>query len=49
MTDQGDMIRAITVNRLKPVIDRCFPLQEIVGAFEYYESQNHFGKVCLEL
>jgi len=47
--DQEDMIRAITVNRLKPVIDRRFPLEEIVTAFKYYESQKHFGKVCLEL
>ena len=47
--DQEDMIRAITANRLKPVIDRSFPLQEIVAAFKYYESQKHFGKVCLEL
>lgn len=47
--DQEDMIRGITVNRLKPIIDRSFPLQEIVGAFEYFESQKHFGKVCLEV
>src|SRR3984957_3041366 len=47
--DQEDMIRAITANRLRPVIDRCFLLQEIVAAFKYYESQKHFGKVCLEL
>jgi NADPH:quinone reductase-like Zn-dependent oxidoreductase len=47
--DQEDMIRAITANRLKPVIDRSFPLQEIVAALKYYESQKHFGKVCLEL
>jgi len=47
--DQEDMIRAITVNGLKPIIDRSFPLQEIGDAFEYYESQMHFGKVCLEL
>lgn len=47
--DQEDMIRAIEVNRLKPVIDRSFPLQEIVAAFAYYASQKHFGKVCLEL
>jgi NADPH:quinone reductase-like Zn-dependent oxidoreductase len=47
--DQEDMVRAITVNRLKPVIDRGFPLQEIAAAFRYYESQTHFGKVCLEL
>jgi NADPH:quinone reductase-like Zn-dependent oxidoreductase len=46
--DQEDMIRAITANRLKPVIDRRFELQEIVAAFKYYESQKHFGKVCLE-
>ncbi len=47
--DQEDMIRAITANRLKPVIDRRFLLEEIVDAFKYYESQKHFGKVCLEL
>jgi NADPH:quinone reductase-like Zn-dependent oxidoreductase len=47
--DQEDMIRAITVNHLKPVIDRRFPLDEIVAAFKYYESKKHLGKVCLEL
>lgn len=47
--DQQDMIQAITANRLKPVIDRSFPLQQIGAAFTYYESQKHFGKVCLEL
>lgn len=47
--DQEDMIRAIDANRLKPVIDRSYPLHEIVAAFEYYESQMHFGKVCVEL
>jgi NADPH:quinone reductase-like Zn-dependent oxidoreductase len=47
--DQEDMIRAITANRLKPVIDRCFPLQNIGAAFRHHDSQKHFGKVCLEL
>lgn len=47
--DQQDMIRAITTNRLKPVVDCRFQLGEIVAAFEYYESRKHFGKVCLEL
>ena len=47
--DQEDMIRAITANRLKPIIDRQFPLQEIVAAFQCFESQKHFGKVCLQL
>jgi hypothetical protein len=47
--DQQDMIRAITANRLNPVIDQRFLLQEIVPAFKYYESQKHSSKVCLEL
>ncbi len=47
--DQEDMIRAITANHIKPVIDRSFQLQEIGAAFKYYESQKHFGKVCLEI
>lgn len=48
-TDQEDMIRGITANRLKPVIDRRFPLQDIAEAFRYNKSRKHFGKVCLEL
>ena len=47
--DQQDMIRAITANRLRPVVDRSFPLHEIGAAFEHYESQKNCGKVCLEL
>ncbi|WP_437801330.1 zinc-dependent alcohol dehydrogenase family protein [Sorangium sp. So ce693] len=47
--DQEDMIRAIEANRLKPAIDRSFPLHGIADAFRHYESQRHFGKVCLEL
>jgi NADPH:quinone reductase-like Zn-dependent oxidoreductase len=46
--DQEDMIRAITVNHLKPIIDRQFPLEEIAAAFSYFQSQRHFGKVCLQ-
>jgi NADPH:quinone reductase-like Zn-dependent oxidoreductase len=44
-----DMIRAIDANHLKPVVDRTFPLNEIVAAFTYRKSQRNFGKVCLEL
>jgi NADPH:quinone reductase-like Zn-dependent oxidoreductase len=47
--DQEDMVRAITVNGLKPVIDSSFPLQDIAAAFKHYESQAHFGKICVEL
>lgn len=47
--DQEDMIRAITANGIKPVIDRSFALRDICDAFAYYGAQKHFGKVCLEL
>jgi NADPH:quinone reductase-like Zn-dependent oxidoreductase len=48
-TEQEDMIRAIALNRLKPVIDRSFQLQDIAAAFRHYGSHKQFGKVCLEL
>jgi NADPH:quinone reductase-like Zn-dependent oxidoreductase len=47
--DQEDMIRAIHVNRLKPVIDCSFGLEQIATAFEYYQTQSHFGKVLIEI
>jgi NADPH:quinone reductase-like Zn-dependent oxidoreductase len=47
--DQEDMIRAIHVNRLKPVIDRNFGLEQITAAFEHYQTQSHFGKIVVEI
>ena len=47
--DQEDMIRAIDVNGLKPVVDRHFALGDIGAAFEYYQRQSHFGKVVIEV
>lgn len=45
---QQAMVRAIDANGLRPVIDRRFALEEIVDAFRYQESNQHFGKICLE-
>ena len=45
---QQDMIRAIDQTAIKPVIDRSFPLDDMVAAFRYQESNMHFGKICLE-
>jgi NADPH:quinone reductase-like Zn-dependent oxidoreductase len=47
-TQQQDMIKAIEVNHIKPVIDKVFSLDDIVGAFEYQETNRHFGKICIE-
>jgi NADPH:quinone reductase-like Zn-dependent oxidoreductase len=41
------MNRAITVNRLKPIIDRAFPFDQVVEAFRYYEKERPFGKVVI--
>lgn len=44
---QMEMIRAIDQNRLKPLIAETYPLESMVEAFQFLESQRHFGKICL--
>jgi NADPH:quinone reductase-like Zn-dependent oxidoreductase len=44
-----DMNRAIAVNQLRPVIDRSFPFDEAPRAYEYLASQQHLGKIVIEL
>ncbi|MEP7371623.1 MAG: NAD(P)-dependent alcohol dehydrogenase, partial [Nitrosospira sp.] len=46
---QMDMVRAIDATGLRPIIDRHFPLEEIVDAFRYQETNRHFGKICLDI
>jgi NADPH:quinone reductase-like Zn-dependent oxidoreductase len=46
---QIEMIRAIDATGLRPIIDRHFPLEEIVEAFRYQETNRHFGKICLDI
>jgi NADPH:quinone reductase-like Zn-dependent oxidoreductase len=43
------MCRALTVNRIKPVVDRVFPFEEAVSAFRLMESGGHFGKIVIRL
>ncbi len=45
---QMGMVRAIDQTAIKPVIDKSFPLEEIVAAFQYQETNAHVGKICLE-
>ena len=42
-----EMNRAITANRLKPIIDRVFSFEEVHAAFSYYEEARPLGKVVL--
>ena len=45
----SEMIAAMAIHRIRPVIDRVFPLAEIKEALHYLESGQHFGKVCIEI
>ena len=42
------MNRAIELHGIKPVIDRVFPWTDLKEALRHMESQQHFGKICLE-
>ncbi|MCI3944102.1 alcohol dehydrogenase [Pseudomonas syringae] len=48
-SQQQDMIRAIDANGMRPVMDRSFPMTDIVEAFKYQETNQHFGKICLDI
>ncbi|HLZ63121.1 MAG TPA: NAD(P)-dependent alcohol dehydrogenase [Ktedonosporobacter sp.] len=41
------MNRAITVNQLRPAIDRVFPFEDALAAHRYYEAGQCFGKVVI--
>jgi NADPH:quinone reductase-like Zn-dependent oxidoreductase len=46
---QLDMIDAINVNGIKPVIDRHFPLAQLADAFRHQASGSHFGKIVVDI
>jgi len=46
---QQEMIRAIDANGIRPVIDKHFAVDDIVEAFRYQETNQHFGKICLDI
>jgi NADPH:quinone reductase-like Zn-dependent oxidoreductase len=39
----------LTAGRIKPVIDRCYPLEEIVDAHRYVESGQKIGNVVITM
>lgn len=43
------MNATITEKKLRPVIDRVFPLTEAPAAFRHLESGSHFGKVVVKV
>jgi len=45
---QQDMIKAININNIKPIIDQSFSFDRLADAFRYQETGKHFGKIVLE-
>jgi NADPH:quinone reductase-like Zn-dependent oxidoreductase len=41
------MNRAISLHKLRPVIDRTFPFKEAKAAYRHLQSQTHLGKVVI--
>jgi NADPH:quinone reductase-like Zn-dependent oxidoreductase len=44
-----DFVRALEVNRIKPVIDRVFGFDQVLDAIRYYESGAKIGKVVIKV
>jgi len=47
--DFRQMLRAVTVNKLKPVVDRVFRLARVREAMERLETGQQFGKIGLRM
>ena len=47
MSELHEVLGHVFAGRLKPVIDRTFPLSEIRNAHEYMEKSQMFGKILL--
>lgn len=44
-----EVLKLVFAGKLKPVVDRVFPLPEVRAAHEYLENSQMFGKVVLEV
>ena len=43
------LARALSVNEVKPVIDRVFDFDEVRDAYRHLESARHFGKIVIRV
>jgi NADPH:quinone reductase-like Zn-dependent oxidoreductase len=43
------LMRAVAVNRLKPVVDKTFEFDEAVEAFKALKAAQHFGKIVIRI
>jgi NADPH:quinone reductase-like Zn-dependent oxidoreductase len=43
------MNKAITVNKMKPVVDKTFPFDQAVAAYKHQLEKKHFGKIVISI
>ncbi len=44
-----DLVKAVSANDMKPVINRTFGFSEAADAYAYLASGDHFGKIMIEM
>lgn len=44
-----ELNRILTVHRIKPIVDRVFPFDDALAAYEHLASGQHFGKVVIKI
>jgi NADPH:quinone reductase-like Zn-dependent oxidoreductase len=44
-----DMLDAMVVNRIKPIIGKVFPFEDAAAAYQYQQAAKHFGKVVIKV
>lgn len=47
--DLDTVLALVAAGRLRPVVDRCFPLEQAAAAHRYLAERSQFGKVVLTL
>ncbi|KAH9833381.1 NAD-P-binding protein [Rhodofomes roseus] len=48
-TQFEDLVRLVNTTGLKPVVDKVFAFEDLRAAYEYLESQQHVGKVVVQV
>jgi NADPH:quinone reductase-like Zn-dependent oxidoreductase len=49
MAELHEVLGHVFAGRLKPVVDRIFPLKDVRAAHEYLEKSQMFGKVVMSV
>jgi NADPH:quinone reductase len=45
----GDLMPALGAGAVRPLIDRCFPLDQLAAAQTHVEAEQHVGKVVIQI